>query len=144
MMMQRIRSSVKWFIPLVAGLVILGLLLSRVVEPDTERPPQPEVELTADQAAAHLGRDAKVCGTVASAEYLPGVQGQPTFLNFGRPHPAQDFTAVIFGDDRGRFPDQPETVYNGREICVTGRIREHQGGPQIILSRPEQLRTPGQ
>ena len=37
--------------------------------------------LTADQAPSHVGENATICGTVASANYAAHAKGQPTFLN---------------------------------------------------------------
>ena len=43
----------------------------------------------------------------------------PTFLNFDKRYPDQIFTLVIWGGDRSKFGD-PETVYRGKRVCVTG------------------------
>jgi hypothetical protein len=41
--------------------------------------------LTAQDAAAHVGETATVCGTIVSANYAVKSKGQPTFLNFDKP-----------------------------------------------------------
>jgi len=56
--------------------------------------------ITPEEAAGHIGENATVCGVVASAHYAQRSRSQPTFLNLGKPYPAQIFTAVIFGSDR--------------------------------------------
>lgn len=91
-----------------------------------------------EEAAGHLGETARVCGIVRSASYLPEVGGRPTFLNLGRPYPDQPFTVVIWGEDRARF-DTPERRLQGRRICAAGRIRSHEGTPQIEVRRPDQI-----
>jgi len=48
-------------------------------------------------ASAHVGKTTVVRGTVAQVSKV----GELTFLNFGRPHPNSDFTAVIKGDPSG-------------------------------------------
>lgn len=40
-----------------------------------------------EDAIDHVGKRAAVCGTVASANYAPGTNGQPTFLHLVRPYP---------------------------------------------------------
>jgi micrococcal nuclease len=103
---------------------------------------RPTIE--AAEARAHLGEVVEVCATVASARYLPQAGGQPTFLNLERPHPDQSLTVVIWGSDRAAF-GVPEQSYDGRRICVTGKIREWRGKPEIIVSDPSQIepaRTP--
>lgn len=65
-------------------------------------------------------------------------RGQPTFIDFGRPHPHQEFTAVIWGLDRGKF-DDPQQRYLNKRVCVTGRVRLYRGHPEIILYSPTQV-----
>ena len=98
-------------------------------------------ELAADQAAKHVGETATVCGTVASAYHAARVQGEPTFLDFDKPHPNEIFVAVIWGNDRAAF-DSPEKRLRGKRVCVTGVVRLHRNRPEIILTRPDQLSIP--
>lgn len=142
-MLQRFRTSARWFIPVVAGLLLLGLLLSRVLDLETDDHQEPEIEISAEEAGQHIGSPAKVCGQVASTNHLPDVKGQPAFLNFGRLYPDQVFTAVIFGENRSRFQSAPEILYRERAICVSGTIRRHEGQAQIVVSRPSQI-TPAE
>jgi hypothetical protein len=53
-----------------------------------------------------------VCGTVASTHYAPRSRGQPTFLNLGHAYPNEDFTAVIWGENRAQFgtPEEPPPI----------------------------------
>jgi hypothetical protein len=95
-------------------------------------------ELAAANAAHHVGETATVCGVVASGKYDVGLKSQPTFLDFGKPYPDQVFTAVIFGADRAKF-GTPETALRGKRVCVTGKIQQRSGLPEIILSDPKQL-----
>src|SRR5262245_25566308 len=94
--------------------------------------------LSAQDAAAHIGETATVCGVVASAEYEAHERNQPTLLDLGKPHPNAIFTAVIYDENRAKF-GTPETSLLGRRICVTGRISDYQGKPEIILTDPKQL-----
>ncbi len=100
--------------------------------------PVSAADLRAAEAARHVGETATVCGVVASAKYDDGLRSQPTFLDFEKAYPDQVFTAVIFGSDRAKF-GAPETALRGKRICVTGKIQDRSGLPQIILSDPKQL-----
>jgi len=80
-----------------------------------------------------------VFGPVASTTYAARSNGQPTFLNLGRPYPDQGFTVVIWGRDRGKFPSSPEKYYDGKTIYVTGLIEEYRGVPEIIVASPSQV-----
>jgi hypothetical protein len=100
-------------------------------------------ELSAREAARHIGELATVCGTVASARYAARSRGQPTFLNFDQPYPNQLFTVVIWGDARRAFPEPPERAYEGKRICVSGRIESYRGLPQIVVQSPSAIRIAG-
>jgi hypothetical protein len=94
--------------------------------------------VTAEQAKDHIGETAKVCGQVGSVHLAFKTRGQPTFVNFGRPYPHQVFTAIIWGLDRGKF-GEPEQSYVNKHICVTGKITQYHGQPEIVLHSPKQV-----
>ncbi len=100
--------------------------------------PAGAADVPAEEAAHHIGETASVCGVVASGKYDADLRAQPTFLDFGKPYPDQVFTAVIFGTDRSKF-GSPETALRGKRVCVTGKIQDRNGLPQIILNDPKQL-----
>lgn len=95
-------------------------------------------ELTPQQAAAHVGETATVCGTVASANYSTRTKGQPTFLNLDQPYPKQVFTIVIWGTNREKF-GTPEVQHMGKRLCATGRIESYKGKAEIVATDPKQL-----
>lgn len=98
-----------------------------------------EPRITAAEAAQHAGEQVKVCGLVAGAKYAERSRGKPTFLDFEKPHPAEVFKVVIWGSDRGKFQQPPETTYARQQVCVTGRIELYRGAPEIIVRSPSQL-----
>ena len=100
--------------------------------------PVEAADLSVEDAAHHLGETATVCGVVASGKFDSDLQSQPTFLDFGKPYPDQVFTAVIFGSDRAKF-GTPERSLRGKRVCVSGKIQEKNGLPEIILNDPKQL-----
>ena len=95
-------------------------------------------KLTTAEAKDHIGEQATVCGKVASALYAASSRGRPTFLNLDRPYPNPIFTALIWGENRAKFR-APEDTYRDKTICVTGKITEYRGTPQIVISDPSQL-----
>jgi hypothetical protein len=99
----------------------------------------PTDKITASEAKNHIGKTATVCGVVASAHYAVSSPGQPTFLNLDKPYPNPIFTAMIWGDDRPKF-GTPETELKGKRICVTGKIEEYRGTPEIVLRDRSQLK----
>lgn len=95
--------------------------------------------LTAVQAKDHIGEQGTVCGKVVSTRYAESSPGKPSFLNFDQPYPNQVFTILIWGSDRAKF-DEPETKYRGKQICVTGKITDYKGTPEVIASDPSQVK----
>ncbi|HEU0173449.1 MAG TPA: DNA-binding protein [Blastocatellia bacterium] len=95
-------------------------------------------KITAAQAKDYIGKQATVCGVVASANFATRSKRQPTFLNLDKPFPDHIFTAVIWIEDRPKF-GTPETSLKGKRICVSGLIESYQGKPEIALRDPKQL-----
>lgn len=98
-----------------------------------------QTKLKASEAKNHVGETATVCGMVASTHYAASSNKQPTFLNLDGAYPNQIFTIVIWGSDRGKF-GAPETLYNHKNVCVTGQISEYRGVPEIIATEPSQIK----
>lgn len=136
--MNRLRKFSKKVIPIVAIILLLGLMLSRVYQPGST--PKPEITISVEDADGHIGDVVEVCGKVASVDFAEQIGGEPTFINFEEPHPNQLFTVVIWGSDRLTWSHPPEELYANREVCVWGRVRMHDGTPQIVADSPDQLR----
>jgi hypothetical protein len=102
---------------------------------------QAQKPLTAAGAKDHVGEKATVCGDVVSTHYAARSRGNPTFLNLDKPYPDQVFTVVIWGNDRSKFGD-PEQAYRSKHICVTGKISDYKGVPQIVAYEPAQIKVP--
>ena len=119
---------------LVCWLLSLGLL---AVSPGSHA-----ATLTAVQAKDHIGETATVCGVVASATFAARTKGAPTFLNLDKPYPDHIFTVVIWGNDRPKF-DQPEALYRGKRICITGTIKSFRDHPETVVTDPRHIREAG-
>ena len=113
--------------------------------PKTETPTTPQAGLPADaiswdKAKDHIGDRTTVCGPVAGTKYGATSRGKPTWLNIGKDYPSSErFVVIIWGENRGNFPQPPESYYDGKTICVTGLIQEYQGIPQIEVTTPDQI-----
>ncbi len=95
--------------------------------------------IPASDAAGHVGEKATVCGTVAGAAHFDRLRGEPTFLNFDRPYPAQSFTVVIWGENNRKFERPPHRLFSGKDLCVTGTIETYKGKPQMEVRDPSQI-----
>jgi hypothetical protein len=96
--------------------------------------------LSPEEAMKHVGEHVTVCGVVASAYYAARSKSRPTLLEFDKPYPNPVFIAVILGNDRAKF-GTPETTLQGKQVCVTGRIRIYRSKPAMILHDARQLRV---
>jgi len=96
--------------------------------------------ISSAQAKDHVGETATVCGKVADARYQE-TGSHVTFLNFDKPYPDHTFTAFIPAESRSKF-GTPEKEYLNKEACVTGKIQDYRGKPEIVLTEPQQLKAP--
>ena len=91
------------------------------------------------EASRHVGSRKTVCGPIVDTRYATSSNGKPTFLNFDKAYPNHPFVVVIWGSDRGKFPDKPERHYKGSNVCASGLIESYKGKPQIIARSGSQL-----
>ena len=97
---------------------LLALLLSALRLLNAE-------DFTASEAAAHVRETVTVCGKVTGTHYAAASRGKPTFINFDKPYPNQDFTVMVWDDD-AMLP--PDLVAPRISIC---------GGPLLLECSPE-------
>ena len=97
-----------------------------------------QTSISAAEAKNHVGERATVCGEVASMRYAARSRGNPTFINLDKPYPNQIFTVLIWGSDRPKFGD-PEEAYRSKHICVTGKMSDYKGVPEIVAYEPSQI-----
>jgi len=84
----------------------------------------------------HVGQSVTVEGAVSSVHKAPsGV----TFIDVGGRYPDNAFTAVIFADDAGKFPNV--SALNGKTVDISGPVRLYKGKPEIILKSADQVRA---
>ena len=99
-----------------------------------------QVQTVAPSAAkAVIGKEATVCGVVKSARWASSSNRKPTFLNLDEPYPKQLFTVVIFEEHRAQFTPPPEEQFQDKRICVTGKVEDFRGLPQIVVTQTKQI-----
>jgi len=62
------------------------------------------------------------------------------FLNFDHERPP-GFVAVIFSDHWDKFSGDPTELYRNKIVEIRGTIGTHKGKPQIVVTRPEQIKV---
>jgi hypothetical protein len=64
-------------------------------------------DVPASEAYSHVGETVTVCGKVTGVHYAANSEGKPTFINFDKPYPNQDFTVMSISP-RFRVPGFPK------------------------------------
>ncbi len=96
-------------------------------------------EVSLDSVQYHVGDIVKVCAKIYGTKYLKSTKSAPTFLNAGANYPNALLTILIWGDKRDGFTNAPEIYYNGKDLCVTGKITLYKGKPEIIVNHEDQI-----
>ncbi len=97
------------------------------------------VLIPAAEAHKYIGKNRTISGKVVEARYAAESSGQPTFLSFGEPYPNHVFDVVIWGSERSKFENPPDSAFRGRHLHVTGLIEEYEGKPRIVVKNPGQI-----
>jgi hypothetical protein len=117
--------------------VRLASVLNHIFD-DTYQPPakgsaeieEVPVPVNVVDASRHLGEYAMICTRIYGHKDMEGL----TLVNLGNYYPNQIMTIVLKGE--------AQTAYkrlDGRRVCVTGKIVEYRGKPEIIITDPKKL-----
>jgi hypothetical protein len=102
---------------------------------------QSENAIEVREAYKFVGETKIVCGKIVSTKYLKRASGGPIFLNFGRDHPNQQMTGLIwFGRFSEYFSYKPEKFLKRKNVCVKGYISEYEGKTQLEIRTEKQIK----
>ncbi len=90
--------------------------------------------ISINDAGKNIGRKVSVCGKVSGGRFLTNTK--PTLLNLGG-SAANELTIIISPEDRKNFPYKPEEYFTNKNVCVTGKVIESNGKPQISVHNPD-------
>ncbi len=88
------------------------------------------------QAANHVGEEVIVRGQVTQIVLSVALT---THINFGGLYPNHVFTATIAKAYQSMFPHIREL--DGKLVHVQGVVRMYRGKPEILVTRPTQIRA---
>ena len=94
-----------------------------------------QTNISVDSASTHVGDSVMVCGKVYGVKSLEKI----TFINLGAAYPNSPLTIVIRAEDRGNFPQPAEAMYENKNVCVTGIIKEYKGRYEIDVTAPAEI-----
>lgn len=99
------------------------------------------LRLTSSEAKQHVGESATVCGKVVSAtisKYSVAGFGKPITFFLDEPETNPTFSFAILA----RYPakaGQIKEAYEGKRVCVTGKIMMVANVPNIDATEPSQI-----
>jgi hypothetical protein len=93
-------------------------------------------EINVNDASSYIGQTVKVCTLVYGTKEL---NSGMTFINLGAAYPSSPLTLVIFADDKSNFKNNPSKYYEGKRVCVTGKISEYKGKTQIVIHKEDEI-----
>ena len=92
--------------------------------------------ITPEAAKDSIGKQVTVCGTVTGTHTVDA--SGVTFLNMGGKYPNNAFTVVILKDDAAKF-SYPLSTLSGKNICITGLVKDYKGKPEIVATEEKQI-----
>jgi DNA/RNA endonuclease YhcR with UshA esterase domain len=98
-----------------------------------------QTKIAATDALKHLSDSVTVCDQVYSARM--SIHSDSSFLYLGGAWPNQLITVAMSSRTRSKFASNPEDYYQGRQICVSGRVTAFQGKPMIVVTDPAQIKA---
>ena len=120
----------------IAAIGMMGLLPLALAETPAAPP------LTPADAKGHIGETVSVCGKVVDTKVgkygLVG-RGKVVTFDLDQPEPNPVFYFVTFGSKEGG-PQEAVTAYQGKSVCVTGKITETGGVPFIMAADRTQIK----
>jgi hypothetical protein len=95
------------------------------------------IRIDVSKASEYEGKLVDICAKVFSTKILDS--NGMTFLNVGGTFPNSPLTIVIYSDSLEHFEFKPAEYYNGKDICVSGKIKMYKGKPEIIINSQNSL-----
>jgi endonuclease G len=91
------------------------------------------------QAKENIGKYCTICGKAVSIKYVQNGKSNPTYINLDKKFPDQLFTIVIYEDVRKKLSYIPEEKLMNKKVCVTGKVEQYKGIPQIVLQKEKDI-----
>jgi len=118
------------------------------VQPVPAPKPDPQIPSGAikwTEATTHIGEVVSIYGPVKNVTHAYQSDGSPTFIDIGASYPdPRRVTVVIWGEHRANFPSAPESLYDGKTVCVTGEVYLYQDMASMNQSHNIAIQSPSQ
>jgi hypothetical protein len=119
-------------------IVVLCTALPTFALAESAAPPR----ISPSDAKSHIGETVTVCGKVVDtkvSKYGIGGHGKPVNFDIDQPEPNPVFYFVTFGSQTGG-PQEAIAAYQGKRVCVTGKISTVSDAPYIMAADRSQIK----
>jgi hypothetical protein len=128
---------------LIVTICMAGLATLAFAQGAQPAPTAPPPRVAPADAKNHVGDPATVCGKVVDtmiSKYGNAGKGKPVFFYVDEPRPNPVFYFVAYGTQAGG-PQEVVDAYQGKQVCVTGKITAAGvGGPFIMAADRAQIK----
>ncbi len=118
-----------------------GIRLASIINEvfnDSYQPPAKGAAITVESAKSiniedagkHIGEYAVICSKIYGHKDM----GEMTLVNLGNSYPNHLLTVVLKGEALATFKK-----IDGKDVCVTGKIIDYKGKPEIIVTNPKKF-----
>lgn len=94
-----------------------------------------QIKITPAEAKNYIGKKETITGKI---DQIHLTNTGTYFLNMGGKYPDNPFTAIIFKSDTSKFGNVQS--YEGKEVEVSGMVKEYNDETEIILESKEQIK----
>lgn len=98
-----------------------------------------QTTISSSEIKDHIGQIVSICDRIVDGKFLETGITKPTLLNVGGAYPNHVFTIVINFESRANFPFKPEEFYLNKRVCVSGKLVDFKGKPQMIVMSPADM-----
>jgi len=91
-----------------------------------------------DQAFKHYGETVTICGTILEDNFIFDTKTKNTLLLLGGTE-NQKVTVVVPAETSKKVIAQPKNYYANKNVCVTGKVSELNGKPEIVVIAEDKI-----
>jgi DNA/RNA endonuclease YhcR with UshA esterase domain len=103
--------------------------------------PSEKKTITAAEARAHLGESVTICGKVVSIQKATAARAGKTWQMHIDQTAPPIFTLIANASTFDNpFFSNADARFSGKDVCVEGQVKEHNGMVYIRLTEPRQIR----
>lgn len=90
-----------------------------------------QTKTSIDSISTHMGDSVQICLKVYGIKSTEKI----TYINLGAAFPNAPVTVVILAKDSANFNNTHPELLTDQEVCITGKLTEYKGKPQIVVTK---------